>query len=1081
MEAIGAWNAVLDQNPQDDISIKALEKLYQSESMFSELLDNLQAQKEMVVDQSMVVEIGFRIGELREKQLSDLEGAIESYRDVLLNQPTHMGAIESLERVAKDDAFRAQAIEVIEPLHREAGRWDRLVELLELKIESLDDPVERLEEILILAEVHEGGRSDPRAAFGGYGRALEADPSRVETWEALERIADAESLWDELTQVYEKQIEKVYDAEIEWGLLARLGDVKETHQGDIRGAIEAYRRALDGGSTDPNLLSSLDRLYLGEAMWHELDEILEREIEFAASPEEVNRFKLRQGEIREREFNDVAGAIAAFRDVVENAPENNEAVAALQALLDRDAFVEEIVDVLTSVYEMRNEREMIGELFEHRLRVAETDAERAQLYQELAVHQEDVVGDLSAVFDAYSRAFLIDSTEPQLLVELERLAGELGAWTALVETSLAVLENQVLDGSASVDLGLRVAEWARTNVGDPVKAEALYRDVLEKEPENDVALNALEELLRDLGKFEELLPVMQQRAEAMYDFADKKKMYMSMAEIGRVELGDTQRAMDAYHAVRELDETDLDAIDALIALNEELGDHPSLVQFLLSRAEFTALPNEANRFRHRAAEICVDPLDDLSRAMEVYREVIDNDPGDPDAGSQLESIYEKLERWSDLADLLMQRLDMAESDADRAHIFKHLAKLQEQHFEDSDAAIGHLNEVLMIDPDDAEAPENLERLYTKTERWQDLVEMLENQADQARARADSEAELGLLTRIGLIWDQRLEDPDRATEIYERVLETDPEHTGALAALARLYEAAADWERCAEVLNKAAQAGRGGPDDAEVHFRLARLHQVQMEDDEKAAEELRIAVSIDPSHVEANKALVEYCRETGDNQGLLEAMQREEMYLEDKAEKVATLLEIADLQVGAIADGEGAVASLEKAKELAPDNKDVLLKLCDAYVNSGRQDEAIPVIESLIDAETDGGKKRSRKAAVYHQRLATAYLARGDHDKGVEHLEAAYKLDISNIDVLISLGQLYYQREDYDKAVKLFRALLLQRFDAATVGVSKADVYWYVGDISLKQGDKRKAKGMFQRGLDEERGHEKCKASLVECS
>ncbi|MCP4196135.1 MAG: tetratricopeptide repeat protein, partial [Proteobacteria bacterium] len=1081
IEAIGAWNAVLDQSPQDVSSVKALENLYQSESMFTELLDTLQLQKEMVVDQAMVVDIDFRIGELQEHQLSDSESAIDSYRDVLLNQPTHTGAIEALERIAKDESFRARAIEVIEPLHREAGRWDRLVDMLELKIEMLDDPGQRLEELLIVAEVHQVGRSDPHAAFGVYDRALEAEPSRAETLASLERIAGAEALWDELTQVYEKQLEKVYDAEVEWALLARLGEVKETHRGDIRGAIDAYRRALDSGSTDPNLLFALDRLYLGEAMWQDLDEILEREIELAESSDEANRYKLRQGEIREHEFDDVPGAIAVFRDVVENSPENNEAIAALQTLLDRDAFVEDIVEVLTSVFEMRDEQEMIGELFAHRLRVAETDGEKAQLYRELAVHQEEVVGDLSAAFDAYSKAFVIDSTEQKLLEDLERLAAALGAWAALVETSLVVLESQGSDSSSSVDLGLRVAEWARTKVGDFVRAEALYRAVLESEPEHDQALAALEELLKSQGKFEDLLPITQQRAEATYDFSDKKELYMSIAAIARVELGDSQRAMAAYQAVRELDEADLDALDALIELNDELGENRSLVESLLSRADFTALADEANQFRHRAAEICMDLLDDMSRAMEVYRDVLDNDPADSNAGSRLESLYEKLERWTDLSDLLMQRLDMAEADADRVAVFKHLAELQEKHFEDLDGAIGHLNEVLMIAPDDAETPDNLERLYIRTERWQDLVEMLENQADRARSSERNDEELGLLTRIGLIWDQRLEDPDRATAIYERVLETDPEHTGALAALARLYEAAADWERCAEILNRAAAVGRGGPDDAEVHFRLARLHQAQMDDEEKAAEELRIAVTIDPRHVEANAALVEYCREKGDSQGLLEALMREEKQLDDREQKVSRLLEIAELQFGPIADGEGAVASLEKAQELVPDNKNVLLKLSDAYVEGGRQDEAIPVIESLIDAETDGGKKRSRKAAVYHQRLAKAHLARGDQDKGMEHLEAAYKLDISNIDVLISLGQLTYQREEYDKAAKLFRALLLQRFDAVTVGVSKADIYWYVGDISLKQGDQRKAKGMFQRGLDEERGHEKCKAGLAECS
>jgi Tfp pilus assembly protein PilF len=38
----------------------------------------------------------------------------------------------------------------------------------------------------------------------------------------------------------------------------------------------------------------------------------------------------------------------------------------------------------------------------------------------------------------------------------------------------------------------------------------------------------------------------------------------------------------------------------------------------------------------------------------------------------------------------------------------------------------------------------------------------------------------------------------------------------------------------------------------------------------------------------------------------------------------------------------------------------------------------------------------------------------------------------------------------------------------------------VGDISLKQGDARKAKGMFRRGLDEDPNHEGCKTGMAEC-
>ena len=43
------------------------------------------------------------------------------------------------------------------------------------------------------------------------------------------------------------------------------------------------------------------------------------------------------------------------------------------------------------------------------------------------------------------------------------------------------------------------------------------------------------------------------------------------------------------------------------------------------------------------------------------------------------------------------------------------------------------------------------------------------------------------------------------------------------------------------------------------------------------------------------------------------------------------------------------------------------------MSAGRGDDAIPVIESLIHAETDGGRKRSKKAAIYHAQLANAIM------------------------------------------------------------------------------------------------------------
>jgi uncharacterized protein HemY len=95
---------------------------------------------------------------------------------------------------------------------------------------------------------------------------------------------------------------------------------------------------------------------------------------------------------------------------------------------------------------------------------------------------------------------------------------------------------------------------------------------------------------------------------------------------------------------------------------------------------------------------------------------------------------------------------------------------------------------------------------------------------------------------------------------------------------------------------------------------------------------------------------------------------------------------------------------------------------------------------------------------------------------MEAYDAAFKIDLTNVGILRDLGKLCHRRGDYDRAQKTFRALLLQKLDA-DAGITKADVYYYLGDLSAKQGDARKAKSMLQRALAENKEHAEAKALL----
>ena len=96
---------------------------------------------------------------------------------------------------------------------------------------------------------------------------------------------------------------------------------------------------------------------------------------------------------------------------------------------------------------------------------------------------------------------------------------------------------------------------------------------------------------------------------------------------------------------------------------------------------------------------------------------------------------------------------------------------------------------------------------------------------------------------------------------------------------------------------------------------------------------------------------------------------------------------------------------------------------------------------------------------------------GDEEKALEHYEAAFRVDLTNVAILRDLGRLAHARGDYARAQKTFRALLLQKLDA-DAGITKADVYFYLGDIAHHDGDDRKAISMLDRALTEEPGHER---------
>ncbi|MFW5920452.1 MAG: tetratricopeptide repeat protein [Polyangiales bacterium] len=332
----------------------------------------------------------------------------------------------------------------------------------------------------------------------------------------------------------------------------------------------------------------------------------------------------------------------------------------------------------------------------------------------------------------------------------------------------------------------------------------------------------------------------------------------------------------------------------------------------------------------------------------------------------------------------------------------------------------------------------------------------------------------MLQRLAAVHEEKLKDVAGAASVHERILERVPGDRASIDALIRLHEGAGDWTKVADSLERLLGVVEG-QEAIDTAHRLAKLAAEQLEDPARTEAALQKAFELDPASTDTRDKLKAHYEEHDEPAKLAMMLDAEAEQVDDTGAKVELFKRIAELHQQQLGDAGTAASYLERASELVPDDRGVLTPLCDLYIEAGRSQDAIPVLEKIVESF---GNRRSKELAQYQHRLGRALEGLGESEKALEHYDAAFKVDLTNVPILRDLGRLCHARGDYDRAQKTFRALLLQKLDGGA-GITKADVYYYLGDISAKQGDKNKAVSMLERAVAEQKDHPDATALLAE--
>jgi golgin subfamily B member 1 len=1074
-EAIAALDRALEAKPGDIEALLALERLYRAERLWEELLENLQTQTAAAADVEHRVRLRRAIGEVYAREVDDPSAALDQYRLVLDESPADAVAIAAVRDIGETrEELRLTAVEILEPVLRNAGRWEELVLALELKLRALGEPLDRSAALRAIAQIEDEHLGRPAAAEAALLRALDDTPEDVELHTDIERLAEKSSGWDRYAEALAQRAGGIFDATVAKELWLRLGRVAEERLRDDRRAVDAYGKAMESAGDSPELLEHLDRLHERLGDDRALADVLERRASALSDDAEQASLYHRLAVLQIEKFGEKSQGLATLRQALERQPEHGPSRQTLEALTDDKDLFEEASEALEHVYTQSNDNAALARLYEKRIQFAPTASERLRMRLDLARVLEEKSGDAKAAQGVLENALADDPGDSDVLAELERVAAVNDRWgSAAAALEKAVRGQSELVSETAADLWLRLAGWYKDKAGDAGAAERAFEEALKHDPTNEVILRSIEDLQRTPGRERELVGTLRRLAslDGLSDqvggsASDLRREAKSIAESS---LSDRELTEAILGEMIEADDADIWALAELAKVREQAGDWRSVFDLTVRQAELTAEAERVRELRHTAADVARSRLGDAAAAIALYQQIFEDEPSDQRASNALRVLYAEEGRWRDLRGVLERLVDQAESPADRNALRLEAAGVSLEKLDELDDATTVLRAVLDEDAGNEKATVLLSQLYEKQGRDDDLAELLAGQIDLARERADVSAELTFRVRLGEVYETRLGDAAKAIDTYAAVIEREPRHKGALLALARLHESRGEKAEAAAVLERVVEEATGG-EALGLSLRLADLF-AALGDDVSVRRVLERALAGERTNTTVRERLRALYQRQEAWTELAALIEEDAGAASDTAEQVRLYRRAADIHQTQRADAGTAADLLEKASALAPGDRELLLALCDAYSASGRGAQAAAALQRIVESY---GGRRSKELAAIHHRLATAYAAEGDKEKALAELDVAFKIDPGSISVLRDLGVLSLELAGtdpkdphIDRAQKTFRALLLQKLDDKSP-LSKAEVFYYLAEISHRQGDDKKALQMLERALDNDK-------------
>ncbi|RMG19973.1 MAG: hypothetical protein D6729_03905 [Deltaproteobacteria bacterium] len=1050
-----------------------LEGLYVSRGAWRELAEFYRARADRLREVEARNETLFRLAEILEDEIGDTEGAIRIYEEIIETSGGNVDALRALMRLheaAKD--WRALVATLERSVHVASDIEEKKAALLhraQVNLEKLQDTqaarddwqrvlaldpgcVEALQGLADTAEGEGDARETTRALEASLAEMRPGTPGRLDAYRRLARLygdhlqqlARARLAWEEV-------LREAPDDDEAFARLRTLYRKKE----DLPALVELLRARIERAKRHPDarlwrreLIEALEALgrgdEVGEAWWYAKE---------ADPTDEEAHEQLVAFHTARRNWDVVVRVLREWIDIVprerkadlyfrlaqvlqHECDREEEALAAYEKGLSLSDGHPRIEEALLELYRKREALDKAFPLLHRRLsRLSDPTSRGAaleevwQIGSRLAAEGDQDAGERA--LEALKEACLLRPADDSLWDALEDAlssAADAQELAGFFEARAARLE-----GAQRAASLLKAAEYLRKS-GDP--EDPFQRDRIRRclERARDAAptdhpisarvLGLLRAHYTAAGAWEALAGVLERLAneELTPDPVARATIMEELAQILETHCGRPQEAelwMERLVALPQAPSRKK-FLRHLARLEAELGEWEKVLRRVEDLVGLAEDAEEEATLRLEAVDIAEQRLDDPERAVAHLRALLALRPGDEGLLHRLERVCGGSRRFAELYTVLSEEAARTTDAEARADLLVRAALIQEEQLGDLQGARRDLERVLEspgTPPRLREAAQGgLIRILSRTGAAEDLARLYEA---MVREETIPEKRSDLHLSLGLILEEQLADPRGAMASYQAALADDPGNTAALDAVARLAEAAGDFEEALECRTRHAELARTPELAARLHFDRGRLLESLGREGEALAA-YNAAAEKDPNAAAPRRAALRLMRQRQEDEAFLVLARQLARITDDPTEEAMLWTEIGErlLEAG---DNAAARGALEAALAAHPDFPPAAAHLGGLLLAAGDAERALSLLARAA-GRLSPERDRDLLAEVLWQ-AASAADRLGRAELSLRYLNEAWRLGPQRASTLAGLAEALCQRGEYDRAYEAFRTLL----------------------------------------------------------